>query len=336
MRLLLSVFASVLLLASPGASRAETHEFGVDGNLSLYFPLAGVFLSAPDTGSGTAIVTTPAGTMELTGLQLPAGLFSTAGASQPVGTQLLAGIAATFRNLSGGFGAGSGGDPFGVMPVPGRFRICVLGSNCGDALGEIPVLLSTGENGPSGTTASLTSPAKPSDFRAAVGLGGGFRVMLGSETQARVEAASWGLSAYVSYPGPTPGGETRTPSGDINITTAFATGFVRGPGGNASTVAQPGGQLVLVSPIRVSPSAALAFPAFAVLDVTFTEPPTTTTTTSTTSTTTTSTTTTTLPGTRIAVCHRSEEDGTAHTIRVPSSALASHLAHGDTLGACVP
>jgi hypothetical protein len=327
MRPLLGAFASVLLLASPGVSRAETHEFGVDGSLRLFFPTLEVMLSAADTGSGTAIVTTATEPIEFTRIQLPAGLFSTAGASQPVGTQFLAGIAGTFRNLAGDFAAAPGVDLFGVMRVPGRFRICVLGSDCGDALGELPVLLSTGENGPSGTNASRTSLVS----EAAVGLGGNFVVTLDGEVQANVEAGSWGVSAFVEYSIP------ETPAGGMT-STVFATGFVRGPGGNASTVAQPGGQLLLVSPIRVSPSISSDLPAFAVLDVTFTEPPTTTTstTTTTTSTTTTSTTTTTLPGNRVAICHRSEEDGTTQTIRVPSSGLAAHLGHGDTLGACVP
>jgi hypothetical protein len=52
----------------------------------------------------------------------------------------------------------------------------------------------------------------------------------------------------------------------------------------------------------------------------------------------TSTTTTTIPGPRVAICHRSEDEGTVKTktIRVARPALRAHLEHGDALGACPP
>ena len=52
---------------------------------------------------------------------------------------------------------------------------------------------------------------------------------------------------------------------------------------------------------------------------------------------TTTTTTTTLPDPKVAICHESDDEGApkTKTIRVSRSALSAHLAHGDSLGACL-
>jgi hypothetical protein len=38
-----------------------------------------------------------------------------------------------------------------------------------------------------------------------------------------------------------------------------------------------------------------------------------------------------VPGNRVAVCHKAQR-----TLRVSPTALSSHLAHGDSLGVCLP
>ena len=61
------------------------------------------------------------------------------------------------------------------------------------------------------------------------------------------------------------------------------------------------------------------------------------TTTTTTTTTTSTTSTTTVPNPKVALCHQSLDEGPrkTRTIRVGGNAVRAHLAHGDTLGACL-
>jgi hypothetical protein len=104
-----------------------------------------------------------------------------------------------------------------------------------------------------------------------------------------------------------------------NITTpAFPGGFAHGPASLTSTTAQNSGVVQLVTASKVSTSLIAAFPelpVFSILNLHFFGP------------------TTTLPSADVTLCH-ARRPGKRKTLVVSPSRVASHLAHGDTLGPC--
>jgi hypothetical protein len=83
-------------------------------------------------GTGVAIVNGSGGLGALMSLELPAGMIATAGAAVDItdsAASPLEGILLTAANGAGNFAIGAGGHLGGVMPLPGRERVCVF-ANC--------------------------------------------------------------------------------------------------------------------------------------------------------------------------------------------------------------
>jgi hypothetical protein len=152
MRRVLGILAAGFL-ALGIASQAHAVALGFTGALTLN--IASVVTSI--AGTGTAIINGSGAAGHLSGLNLVASDFATAGLVVPVTDPVVSpirGIQVTGANGSGAF-AGSGGAGFGgPMPLVGFAKVCLFGSCGGGALANIAVPLAViGAGG--ATTASV-------------------------------------------------------------------------------------------------------------------------------------------------------------------------------------
>jgi hypothetical protein len=200
------------LLALAGAARAETQVF------QATFSFVGLVDPPPsDTAIGVATVNGSGGGSHLATIQLPGDLLSLhTTVAVTGGTLPLTAVKIDLTLDAGTFAGGGGGELTGVMPVPGVARLCVL-LDC--QLGfDVPL------------TANAPTPK-------GVGIGPpGIDVALGAFGSLALLGAPWGTGpAMVS-----------TPAGGTALT-----GFAHGPLSGTSSTAEPQGELLMVTPVRV-------------------------------------------------------------------------------------
>jgi len=232
------LLAAILLAAAvPGSARAAP--LGFTGTLTLQL-IPGSIATVVVPASGVAQVT---GSPHLASFLLPGGVFG------PVTTLIDLGNAsgtdlslAGFQNLGGSFTAGGG-----PMGFHGIARLCLLFAPCDFANVPLPV-------------AATGTPA------AGFGIGGTQMIMGAIDMTA--QHAPWAASP--------PGMTIHTPATVVSTLT-FPAGFIHGPAsGSASTAAQPGGVVQLVTASKVYTSLTGAYPElpmYAVLNLHFVPEP---------------------------------------------------------------
>jgi hypothetical protein len=225
--MLLSVLALAFVL--PAARPAAAAPLAFTGTLTIRFfgSLGSEFGEVTIPGSGVATVT---GAPHLSSFLLSGGTFG------PVTTAISNNLATigdlmitALENRSGSFAGASG-----AMGMMGSAKLClVFDTTCNFAFIPFPI---------SATGTPL------------VGFGIGGTQILSGAVQMTAQHGAWGLgtpSMTIHYP-------TTTVTN-----TALPVGFIHGPlSGSASSAAQPGGQVQLVTSSKVFTSLTSAFPEF--------------------------------------------------------------------------
>jgi len=199
------------LLALAGAARAETQVF------QATFSFVGLVDPPPsDTAIGVATVNSSGGGSHLATIQLPGDLLSLhTTVAVTGGTLPLTAVKIDLMLDAGTFAVDGAGELTGVLPVPGVARLCVL-LDC--QLGfDVPLTANAPTRG--------------------VGIGPpDIDVPLGAFGSLALLGAPWGTGpAMVS-----------TPAGGTALT-----GFAHGPLSATSSTAEPQGELLMVTPVRV-------------------------------------------------------------------------------------
>jgi hypothetical protein len=239
MRRLMGVIVAAMLVVA-GQAHASTLGF-VNGSMSV--SISGL---APitATGSGTATVGIT-GTDSLTSLQIPAGVFSNAffsiAVTDPAAAPIKGVQALNVKNgaVLTGFAIPSG---VGKMGIRGTAKVCLFGACNG-----------------TGTSAS-TNPAPSANLVVPFTVNGTRGVGIGGAGIFKKGAVNLTVN-----------GNPWT-AGVAKVGTASVAGFIHGPAsGGASTAAQFGGMVQLVTPTQISTNigASAALPAFGILNLTF-------------------------------------------------------------------
>jgi hypothetical protein len=221
-----SALVACLAIGAAGSARAATLDF--TGTLTLQMPGSLPAFVVP--GAGTAQVSDD-GNAHLLSFLLPGGTFGPITTTLPVTTAEVVSVRLSLAgNLSGSFGAISGGPPGGgPMGLQGLAKICLpFGLNC---------------------SAYVPFPLTPTTGGAGFGIGG-TRTVTGA-VDLTLQNAPWTIGQ--------PTMTLHTAASTISVPT-LPGGFAHGPASLASSTAQPSGAVQLVTVSKVFTSLTGAFP----------------------------------------------------------------------------